>query len=486
MRFQGHRGASARYAFAMHRFRYCVACSILVGAGAFTTQACDSGSESGKNPAAGGTGGSAAGRAGAGGSSAAGGNAGSGGSAGSSGGSAGSSGGSAGSSGGSAGSNGGSAGSNGGSAGSNGGSAGSSGSGGASGAAGSGGSAGSGGAGGTAGGAGSGGSGGNAAGVRFVGRIDTRQAGATRFAWSGSGILFRFSGTAASVRLDDSGGRFFTVLVDGQQKANLQTSSGARAYPVATGLAAGDHEVRVYRRTEANQGVTSFLGVELNGGTLLAPPPAPDRRIEIIGDSITCGYGNEGTNPCGFTPDTEDHYRSYGAIAARNLQADLHTVAWSGKGIIYNYGDDKNQPLPTLYDRALPGDASSTWDFSRYQPHVVVINLGTNDFSTDGDPDEPTFSNAYRAFLVHVREKYPNAQILCLAPTLLGGDDLTRARTYIETVVNALRTAGDTKIEAHVLQFTSTGAGCDYHPSLATHASMAQALTTKLRSLLGW
>jgi lysophospholipase L1-like esterase len=224
----------------------------------------------------------------------------------------------------------------------------------------------------------------------------------------------------------------------------------------------------------------------LNGGTLLAPPPAPDRRIEVIGDSITCGYGNEGTNPCAFTPDTEDHYRTYAAIAARNLQAELYTVAWSGKGVIHNYGDDKDEPFPSLYDRALATDASSSWDFSRFQPHVVVINLGTNDFSTDGDPDEPTFSNAYRTFLRHVREKYPNAQILCLAPTSLGGDDLTRARTYIESVVSGLRTGGDTKIEAHALQYTETGVGCDSHPSLQTHAAMGQALTTKLRSLLGW
>ena len=369
-----------------------------------------------------------------------------------------------------------------------GGAAGSSGATGSGGSAGGAGSNGASGAAGTSGASGNGGSAGSAgaAGVRFVGRTDTRQAGATRFAWSGSGILFRFGGTQASVRLDDQGGRFFTVLVDGQQGANLETSSGARAYPVATGLAAGDHEVRLYRRTEANQGVTSFLGVELNGGMLLAPPPPSDRRIEVIGDSITCGYGNEGTNPCGFTPDTEDHYRTYAAIAARNLQADLHTVAESGKGIIYNYGDDRNEPFPAIYDRALRGDASSAWDFSRYQPHVVVINLGTNDFSTDGDPDEPTFSNAYRAFLVHLREKYPNAQILCLAPTSLGGDDLTRARTYIESVVSGLRTAGDARIEAHSLQYTTTGVGCDSHPSLATHASMGQALTAKLRSLLGW
>lgn len=33
---------------------------------------------------------------------------------------------------------------------------------------------------------------------------------------------------------------------------------------------------------------------------------AAARKIEFIGDSITCGYGNLGTPPCDFTPDTED------------------------------------------------------------------------------------------------------------------------------------------------------------------------------------
>jgi lysophospholipase L1-like esterase len=341
---------------------------------------------------------------------------------------------------------------------------------------------------GAAGSAGDGGSSGNPGepAVRFVGRTDTRQAGAVRFGWSGSGILFRFSGTGASVRLDDSAG-FFTLLVDGQQQPNLETTRGARTYPVASGLAAGNHEVRLCRRTEGHQGLTNFLGVEFGaGGVLLPPPPAAARRIEVIGDSITCGYGNEGQNPCPFTPDTEDHYRTYAAIAARNLDAELVTVAWSGKGIIYNYGNDRNEPMPALYDRALPQDSSSVWDFSRFTPHVVVINLGTNDFSTDGDPDEATFSNAYRDFVRQLRNRYPSAWILCLAPTLLGGDDLTRAQTYINGVVNGLRSAGDAKIEAHSLVFTTTGAGCDYHPSLETHASMAGALTTKLRSLLGW
>jgi lysophospholipase L1-like esterase len=357
-------------------------------------------------------------------------------------------------------------------------------SGGGSGSGGAAGSGGSRGSGATAGSAGSGGSGGDPGepGVRFVGRTDTTQAGAVRFAWSGSSVQFRFSGTDASVRMDDASG-FFALLVDGQQRPTLTTTPGAKSYPVATGLPPGEHEVRLYRRAEGFEGLTSFLGVELGSGTLLPPPPAPARRMEIIGDSITCGYGNEGTLPCGFTPDTEDNYRAYGSVTARNLGADLVTLAWSGKGMIYNYGDDKNEPLPALYDRTLPQAAQPSWDFSRYQPHVVVINLGTNDFSTDGEPDEATFGNAYRSFLQHLRQKYPDAWILCLGPTGIG------ERTpfdYISRVVAGLKTAGDTKLEAHQLVFTTTGQGCDYHPTIETHASMAQALTTKLKSLLGW
>jgi len=346
-----------------------------------------------------------------------------------------------------------------------------------------------GGAGGSAGsgGAAAGGGGGMPAapGIRFIGRTDTSQPGVTRFAWSGSGVAFRFSGTEASLRMDDAG-RFFTVLVDGVEQPALATQAGERSYPVASDLAPGDHEVFLYRRTEASFGNTTFTDVELGSGTLLPPPSAPSRRIEIIGDSITCGYGNLGADQfCNFSAATEDHYQTYGAIAARNVDAELTTVAWSGKGVIYNYGDDKNDPLPALYDRTLPSDPQLVWNFS-WQPDTVVINLGTNDFSTDDDPSEPVFTAAYEAFLAQLRDKYPDAFILCLVPTLLSGNDLTTADAYIRTAVAARNTAGDANVEVHAMSFQQSGWGCDFHPSLATHASMGEALTQKLKSSLGW
>jgi len=358
--------------------------------------------------------------------------------------------------------------------------------GGSSGSGGSGGVGASGGAGGTSAG-GSGGSGGSSGtpAVAFIGRIDQSQPGVTRFAWSGGGIVFRFSGTAASVTLDDHGG-YFTVVVDGAVQTPLVTAAGKQTYAVAQGLTAGEHEVRLYRRTEASFGSSDFYGVDLGTGTLLAPPAPAAHRIEIIGDSITCGYGNEGKDQnCNFSADTENHYLTYGAIAARSLNADLSTVAWSGKGVIFNYGDDKTDPLPSLYDRTVPTESASQWDFS-WQPEAIVINLGTNDFSTAGDPSETEFVGSYQTFLAHLRDKNPNATIVALIPTLLSGNDLTTAQTYIEKAVAARKTAGDTKVVSLALSFTQTGWGCDYHPSLKTHESMGAALTAELKKLMGW
>jgi hypothetical protein len=119
--------------------------------------------------------------------------------------------------------------------------------------------------------------------------------------WSGSGIAFRFLGSDASVILDDPS-HFLTLLIDGAVQPMLATFPGEQRYPVAAGLKFTTHEVRLYRRTEAGFGITRFLGVELGAsGKLLRFPPIA-RRLEMVGDSITCGFGNEGASTqCGTT-----------------------------------------------------------------------------------------------------------------------------------------------------------------------------------------
>lgn len=324
-------------------------------------------------------------------------------------------------------------------------------------------------------------------GVRFVGRVDRSDAAGERFAWSGSGLVAAFEGTQVSVSLNDASENQFTVVLDGQVLPKLAAQSGSHDYLLADALAPGAHVLELYRRTEASFGVTQILGLDFGAdGRLLAPPAAPGRLIEIVGDSITCGYGNEGPDTsCGFSADTENHYLTYGALAARELDADVSTVAWSGKGVIYNYGDDRADPLPALYDRTLPGDAASVYDFAQV-PDAVVINLGTNDFSTDGDPSPEDFQGAYRNLLLHIRDKYPDAFLLCTVGPLLTGDDLTAARADIDAAIATLQSQGDLRVKSWEMNISNDAPGCDWHPSLATHEAMATALVSELRANLGW
>ena len=170
----------------------------------------------------------------------------------------------------------------------------------------------------------------------------------------------------------------------------------------------------------------------MGGGALTTPPAAPARLIEIIGDSISCGYGTLGTLADSDCFPTESHWDTYGAVAARALGAEVNTIAMSGQGAYRNYGGDMNNTLPMVYTRALTNDATPAWDF-RTQAQAVIVNLGTNDISNNkGDPGTP-FVTAYTGLLQTVRSKYPGALIVCIIGPLLSGTDLSTIQAHIKS-----------------------------------------------------
>lgn len=311
--------------------------------------------------------------------------------------------------------------------------------------------------------------------VRLVGRFTDKN----EFQWTGSHVIARFEGTGARIKLNAGTDEQFQIVVDGKTTEVLKPSGGSKTYSVASGLTAGTHEVIVWRRTEAFFGVATYEGFEFDG-MLLPAAPAPTRKIEMVGDSITCGYGDEGAGPsCPFTSDTENHYLTYGAIASRNVNADLVATCWSGIGMYRDYGAGTTDQMPVRYLRTLPGTSTSAWDFSKYVPDAVVINLGTNDFAK-GDPGMP-YQTAYLSFVRTVRMKYPSAYVLAIVP-------VAGAKKYIDAVVSTLNGEGDKKIGtlAFSAPVAADGWGCDYHPSLPTHAKMGAELTAALKTKLGW
>ena len=360
------------------------------------------------------------------------------------------------------------------------------------GAAGAAGVAGGGGRGGAAG-AGSGGTGGAvatgvvAAGVRWVGRVDLSDAQRPRFSWSGTGFVARFSGTSLAIQINSSGAFIFKPVVDGTPGTAFTISAGQQTANVASGLSVGTHVVELYRQTEGSQGDSQLLGLTVGGGALLAPPAPPPRLIEVIGDSISCGYGTLGTLSDSDCFPTESHWDTYGAIAARALGADIDTIAMSGQGAYRNYGGDMSNTLPMVYARALTNDATPAWDF-RTQAQAVLVNLGTNDISNGkGDPGTP-FETAYTGLLANARAKYPGALIVCIIGPLLSGTELSTMEGHIRAAVSARVAAGDHNLEFfdQIAPQTSDKAACQYHPDPAENQIMADQIAAELRARLVW
>jgi lysophospholipase L1-like esterase len=322
--------------------------------------------------------------------------------------------------------------------------------------------------------------------VRFIARVDRSDPAGPRFAWSGSTVVARFTGSSVGVRLAGKA-NFFDVRIDGQLMPTLATAQGREDYPLASNLGPGAHEVSVFRRTEAREGITTFLGFTFDpAGELLPPGPPSERRLEIVGDSTTCGYGVEGKNSnCPFTLATENYDVTYGPVAARAVGAELITVAWSAKGMYRNFAGDMTDTMPILYERTLP-DPSSKWDFTSWIPHAVVINLGSNDFQK-GDPGQ-AYVTTYTAFVHHVRENYPDALIICALGPKLSGQQLATARGYVTAMVDTLTSQGDAHIAFLELPQAEPedGFGCGGHASVATHQRMGETLAGALRSKLGW
>jgi lysophospholipase L1-like esterase len=333
--------------------------------------------------------------------------------------------------------------------------------------------------------------------IHFLGRFDTRDAAGPRFAWPGTAIAATFQGTGVDVTLSDSGMNYLVVAIDGGSPTALATSGTSKTYTLAQNLAAGQHTVVLTKRTEANVGVEQLLALTPQGGALVPSPDPFSRRIEYVGDSISCGYGDLGDGPgCPFSAATEDETVAYGAVAAAALDAEQSVIAYSGKGMYRDYSGSTTDQMPALFDLALPDDATSAWGFTTPPPDVVVINLSTNDFAT-GDPGSP-FVDAYSAFVHQLREHYPSAYIVCTASPMLDDPNRSTAAGYIQGIVQQVRAAGDMRVSTLEIpgdggsffgfapQLASDGYGCDYHPTVKTHALMGTELAAALPAIIGW
>ena len=258
--------------------------------------------------------------------------------------------------------------------------------------------------------------------ARLLGRVNPSTSELT---WPSTGISFSFSGASASIGITHWGENSIDLSIDG---GNWTVISNVTGSSISTPpMTQGNHTVVLRKRSEAYQG-SIYLGKIVANGTLGPDVPPPKRQIEIIGDSITVGYGLDGVLPCTNTAALEDNPKTYAALAADALGADYSVVAWSGKGLTRNYWGgvaDDAVLMPELYSRYGANDADNSYTFpSSWNPSAIVINLGTNDFSYVGTPpraplNTTVFTYAMITFIQSIRNHYPNAWFFLITSPML-------------------------------------------------------------------
>jgi lysophospholipase L1-like esterase len=319
-------------------------------------------------------------------------------------------------------------------------------------------------------------------GVRFVGRWDMTLPAAPRASWTYSLVTARFKGTAISARM--KGGGFATVAIDGQPVKVIAFKDGQDIYELAAGLADKEHVVEVSRRDEGPwvEPITFQAFLLEAGGKLLPLPPRSDRRLLIIGDSISCGYGNDSPNRNEhYLREKQDGYMTYGAIAARTLGAEVQIVAWSGRKLW------PDNTMVEVWDRIFPDKAAPKADLKGWVPDVVLVNLGTNDFgSMKNTPEnEKGWTDAYKTFIKTIRGPFPKCTIVVAAGSMGIKPEWDK---WARQVVADQKAAGDSRIVYLPFedQKEADGIGGDWHPSVKTHVKMADRLVKELKTTVGW
>lgn len=327
--------------------------------------------------------------------------------------------------------------------------------------------------------------------IVYMGRISRTVPETIRFTYPGVSIYANFEGTSLQMNAKPGSGSFM-VEIDDNLPYRIDFSEKDSIHTLAEGLPEGTHSARIMYIVEGYEMKPEFKGFYLDDGCSLADAPVlPTRRIEFIGNSMTCGYGVESDNPLEpFSYETENHYYTYAARTARTLQAQHLVVARSGIGIYRNFGAPRtgcNDCMPNMYNQVLFSDSTELWDFSNYTPDVVCLNLGTNDASQD-NYDIELLTDAYRKFLRKLRDIYPDSKLVLLSGSMLTGKSLQDVRNAMDKVAAEMNSDGDKEVYRFDMspQTGSLGMGADYHPSMRQHQKMASELTEYLRKLMNW
>lgn len=322
--------------------------------------------------------------------------------------------------------------------------------------------------------------------LQLVGRTDLSIPALPRFWAPGVYLKAQFKGDSAYIVVNDeilwgTKHNYISLQLDNESPIRLQLKTKSDTLLLKPKKKLASHRFILCKDTEANIGYCEIAGIFCE--ELLAPDPLPKRKIEFIGNSITCSAGSDASViPCGKGQWEDQHnaYMGYAASTAKILNAQWQLTAVSGIGLMHSCCGLKIT-MPQVFDKISLHNDTIQWDFKRYQPDIVTVCLGQN----DGVQDSADFCSRYISFLKTLRSHYPNAQLICLTSPMADNNLNKVQRIYLQSITSAMNRQGDKKISQYFFK-KIYNSGCDFHPDLKEHAMIAKELSTCIRNLMHW
>lgn len=317
-----------------------------------------------------------------------------------------------------------------------------------------------------------------------------------------SGSAIEFTVTAKSAEITFVGDKYFkgiidespryAVFVDGElliDEVLMEKNKTISLFSEDTDKTAVVKVIHLSEGMYATFGI-SEIKVNSSSDTPITPAEKKNLQIEFIGDSLTCGYGVEGTENSSFSTSTENFMKTYAYLACEALDADYSTECNSGYGILSGVTFDGTKdtekihpPIYCNYGIFTPYDVP--WVFESHPNDIVVLNIGTNDASyTRSIPKlESEFKEEYIDFLKLIHENNPEAYIICTVGTIPVGTLMNVEKTAVEEF---RKTTGWDKIlfyESVQIEI-SDGYGSDKHPTEITQRKNAERLVQVIKGIL--
>ena len=334
-------------------------------------------------------------------------------------------------------------------------------------------------------------------GLKYSGRIDFESAQAPVFVYAGSYVSIRFSGSCIGVIISNHrsyGSNYVGYILDGVQGKFLlePNDNEQQGYCLGKDLENVEHELLMFKRMDACHYFT-FHGFELeDGSSVLTPPEMPGRRIEVFGDSVSCGEVSEAVDYVGKEDPEHDgefsnSWYSYSWITARKLNAELHITSQGGAALLDKTGwfcGPDFVGMESIYDKIQYNPqlgALKSWDFSRWTPHVVVLAIGQNDANPENYMAEDynaekskNWRKHYKAFTEKLMTLYPKSYFV-LTTTILGHD-----KGWDQAIDDVCREIDSPRL--HHFLYEKNGCGTPGHIRIPEAEKMAEELSAYIES----